>query len=171
MHPDSDLAEPPGQWATLPDPPGPMNPDPPGAGRDEPSGAGGGSASPSPPALTPASFKSKQSAYSAIARALFVSIGGYLNMLLAIDDNDETWLPDGDDQEAIPPPLGRLAARRIPLGDLADNWSDLQDLGMLAVGLAAYAAKGVTGWANGRRERRRRNSASVTSIAPDLPPG
>ncbi len=161
-----DLAAPPG-WGPAPEPiPGRRSPDQPSpaAGED-----GAGSASPTLPPPTPKWSKDKAAAYSAIARALLTALGGYANMLAAADEDDTAWLPDEEDQAAIPPPLGRLTARRIPLGDLAGNYTDLADIGEALVGLAAYIAKSVTATLNARRARRRSQGSAVH--APDLPPG
>jgi hypothetical protein len=160
-------AAPPG-WGPAPEPPpGPRRPDQPSpaAGGDT---AGGPDSPPSSP-RTPVFSKTKAGAYAAIARALLTAIGGYLNMLLAVSDDDDVFLPDEDDQADIPPPLGNLAARNIPLGDAAENWTNIQDIGAALVGLAAYAAKGLTKVFNARRDRRRAERGAT--IAPDLPAG
>src|SRR6266705_5346765 len=126
-------AAPPG-WGSPPEPgPGPRRPDQPSPAACGEDGAAPSWTGTSP--RTPVFSKTKASAYAAIARALLLAVGGYLNMLAARDDEDDVFLPDEEDQAAIPQPLGNLAARRIPLGDLAENYSDLQDIGAAAVGL------------------------------------
>lgn len=148
-------------WASLPDPgPSQYSPDQQDPAPYLPDGEDGG-ASGSRKVLTPASFKSKAAAYAAIARALLAAVGGMANAVGAVDEDDLTWLPDADDNREIPDPLGRLAARRIPLGDVGENFSDLADLGQLAVGLAAYLAKGAAGWVNARRDRRKLRGVAV----------
>jgi len=85
-----------------------------------------------------------------------MAAGGWLNRAAAGDDDDNlAFLPDEDDEKTIPPPLGRLAARRIKLGDGTENLSDLEDIGMAVVGLIAWLAKGSTELIQRRRERKR----------------
>lgn len=172
--PDSDpatgspdeLASPPG-WAAIPDPlPGPASPDPQNIpGRD---GTGGGSGTTPAPILT-ASFKGKAAAYGAIAKTLFIALGGLANQALAASEDDEAFIPDADDLATVPPPVGRLAARRIPLGDGSENFTDLADIGQAAVGIAAWVGKGIASTLQARRERRRRaaRGAAVYDPGPD----
>jgi hypothetical protein len=82
-------------------------------------------------------------------------------MLVAVDADDMAFVTDEDDEATIPPPLGRLAARRIPLGTLAENYTDLQDIGEAAVGLLAWLAKGITLSLSARRERGRASKGAA----------
>jgi hypothetical protein len=163
------LAQPPGWRNPLrmpgqrhPDQPTQPGPEPPSDDAAAAAGSPGATGSPARSPLTPELFKGKAKTFAVIARTLLVAAGGLANSMLAIDEDDETWLPDDDDQRDIPEPLGRLAARRIPLTDKIENLSDVEDLAALAVGVATYAAKGLAGWMNGRREKRRlRNAGTV----------
>jgi hypothetical protein len=150
------LASPPG-WAEVPSPPpSPTRPDqlPPGAVTG-PAKDGAPSGSPGSTPESPRLLASRGKAYAAIARAALMAAGGWLNKLAAIEGiEDESFLPDDDDLADIPPPLGRLAARRIKLGDI-ENLSDIEDVGMALVGIAAWLAKGVSSAWEVRRELRR----------------
>lgn len=163
--PDSPAPEPqtadlPG-WGNLPDPPpGPAAPDVPE----------GGSVPTQARLLTTASFKGKAAAYSAIAKALLTAAGGVINSTVAKHDEDESFLPDADDLHDIPAPIGRLAARRIPIGDGSENFSDLADIGQAVVGILAYTAKGAAASMTARRELRRAAKKGAT-FAPDLDEG
>jgi hypothetical protein len=151
--PEEDLARLPG-FGTAPAPrPSRRAPDPPSPEDGEAAGA----AAPSEPQrpLTPPSFGKQAGAFTAIARALLIAAAGYLNMVTAVDEQDTAFLTDEDDERLIPPPLGRIAARRIKLGQLAENYTDLQDIGEAAVGLLAWLAKGITASLSARRERKR----------------
>ena len=101
----------------------------------------------------PAFFKQRSKSYAKIAGTLLESAGGWLNKIS--DEDSEAFLPDEDDLEMIPPPLGRLAARRLKLGADPEQLSDIEDIGIAAVGVAVWLVKGVnTLWA-ARRERRK----------------
>lgn len=135
-------------------PPGPWNPDPAPAGDGSASASSGASPAPTlTPAELAAAAKGKGKAYAKIAGALLHAIGGYVNMLVAVDADDKAFLPDDDDDETIPPPVGRIAARKIKLGADAENLTDFEDMAMAAIGLAAWAAKGITEHLTARRER------------------
>lgn len=155
--PGEDLVDPPG-WGNPPAeaPNSTRNPDP--AGEDLTSSttgpAGGGGAGSRPGSSTPEFFKSRSKAYGAIAGAAVTAIGGWLNHLAAAHNEDECFLPDDDDLSDIPPPLGRLAARRLRLGDI-ENLSDIEDVGMALVGVTAWLAKGVSAAYTARRELKR----------------
>jgi hypothetical protein len=160
--PDGEIAEAslPGWSPPPPPPPGLRNPDQPqDQGQEPASDSGDGSGSGQTPRLTPASFKKKSSAYATVAEALLVALGGLANKTLTPEEDESTFIPDEDDRRDIAKPLGSLAARRIPLGDAEGSLSDLADLGQLAVGVAVYAAKSLTGWLGSRAERRRRKKA------------
>lgn len=154
--PGPDLAQAPGPMFRAPaDPPGRWNPDPPPPGAD--GSASASSAGDPAPTLTPAELaatvKGKGRAYAKIAKALLHALGGWLNMTLAVDEDDKSFLPDDDDDETVPPPVGRIAARKIKLGADAENLTDIEDIGIAAVGLIAWAAKGITEHLSARRER------------------
>jgi hypothetical protein len=129
-----------------------MNPDPAPGAPDGGSSASNAAADRS----TPASFKGTAGAYAAIGKGLLMAVGGLMNRFAAGDDEDNcAFLPDEDDTRTIPPPLGRLAARRITIGDGSANLSDLEDIGMAVVGVIAWLAKGSTEMIQRRRERKR----------------
>lgn len=101
--------------------------------------------------------RDRAKSYAKIAAALFSAVGGILNGTAerSAGAESDAFLPDDDDMETVPPPIGRLAARRIKLGADPEQLSDLEDLGMAAVGLLAWAAKGVSAMIEARRQRRR----------------
>jgi hypothetical protein len=166
--PDPDLDPLPG-FGPAPAPrPGRRSPDPPSPDHPSPGDGGDGAPAESAPRrpLTPESFGKQAGAFTSIARALLIAVGGYLNMLAAVDADDTAFLTDDDDEAVIPPPLGRIAARRIKLGQLAENYTDLQDIGEAAVGILAWLAKGLTVSLAARRERSRAKKAAT--VARDL---
>lgn len=155
--PGEDLVDPPG-WGVPPPgaPSSTRNPDPSGPDLTSTTAApaGGGAGSSSPGSSTPEFFKSRSKAYGAIAGAALKAAGGWLNRIAAAHVEDECFLPDDDDLADVPPPLGRLAARRLRLGDV-ENLSDIEDVGMAVVGLVAWLAKGFSAAYDARREMRR----------------
>jgi hypothetical protein len=131
----------------IPDPlPGPANPDP------RPDGAASVSSGPAAPTRIEIP-KARVKSYSGIAKGLLHALGGLVNRAVAVDEDDTAFLPDDDDDATIPPPLGRLAARRVPIGKDGDDFSDIEDIAMSVIGLLAWAAKGLTDHLNARRER------------------
>lgn len=140
--------------------PGPLRPDPfdpesttRPVGRDE-LADNGGSGSWTSTSSIPDLFKSRAKSYAAIAKALMQAVGGWANRMSGEEDSG-AFLPDADDLSDIPPPLGRLAARRIKFGADPSQLRDIEDIGMAAVGMLAWFAKGITATINARRERRR----------------
>lgn len=99
-------------------------------------------------------IKKRAESYAKIAGTLLKAVGGYLNAASGETDS-EAFLPDDDDLADIPPPLGRLAARRIKLGADPDQMSDIEDIGMAAVGIGIWLVKGLSAMLDARRERRR----------------
>lgn len=142
--------------------PGPDNPDPlddaettstrtTGAAAAAASGSSG-----QEPASIQALFKGRAKSYAKVAGTLFKAVGGLLNNAATPDGwESEAFLPDEDDEETVPPPLGRIAARRIKIGANPDQLTDLEDIGIAAVGLLVWAAKGIAAVAEARRERRK----------------
>ena len=154
----SHLASLPGQWRTrnLPDP----DPDPETEAEtsrpDDSPAAAAGSRSSTQPASIQAFFKGRAKSYAKIAEVLFTAVGGALNAAAQRELADTAaWLPDEDDLETVPPPLGRIAARRLKVGADPSQLSDIEDIGMAAVGLIAWAAKGVSAVFAERRARRK----------------
>jgi len=141
--------------------PGPGNPDPLPATEDSgraTAAAGDGSGSSGhETASIQAFFKGRAKSYAKIAGTLFKAVGGLLNSAAAEASGTDTdaWLPDEEDLDTVPPPLGRIAARRIKFGADPAQLSDVEDIGMAAVGLLMWAAKGVAAVAEARRQRRR----------------
>ena len=150
-----------GRAPTLPTPgPGP-DPDPETASARATSAAGDetGDASQSTgqKASIPGFFKGRAKSYGKIAEVLFQAVGGMLNAAVQREFNAPTdaWLPDEEDLGTVPPPLGRIAARRLKIGVDPSQLSDIEDIGMAAVGLLAWAAKGVSAVFAERRARRK----------------
>jgi hypothetical protein len=112
-------------------------------------------------APSPRLLASRGKAYTAIARTALQAAGGWLNKLSAVHDEDDSFIPDDDDLADIPPPLGRLAARRLRVGENIENLSDLEDIGMAAIGLVAWLAKGVSSAWETRRAIRRAMAAAA----------
>lgn len=151
----------PGFLASLPGFRAPRVPPPSLANPDEPippqAGAAaaddGGRASSGTATSIPAFFKQRAKSFAKVAETLLNATGGWLNKIS--DEDSEAFIPDEDDADMIPPPLGRLAARRLKLGADPDQLSDLEDIGMAAVGIAVWLAKGFTTLWEAKRERRR----------------
>lgn len=131
--------------------PGAMNPDLPPPVDDE--HQGDGRAPNGQPAFIPAFFKQRAKSYAKIAETLLTAAGGLLNARSGTDS--DAFLPDDEDTETIPPPIGRLMARRIKIGADPEQLTDIEDIGIAAVGLVMWAAKGLTMLWEERRERRR----------------
>lgn len=149
------------QFRQLPPPPTPID-DPPADSPPTPGGAPGGAQAAGTAGTgisTPEFFKSRAKSYAKIAEALLAAAGGWLNMASGEPDSG-AFLPDDDDEATIPPPLGRIAARRIKIGD-PGNLTDIEDIGMAAVGLGVWLAKGITAMLSARRERRRAAAGAV----------
>jgi hypothetical protein len=163
----TDLAAAPGPgFAPIPDPlPGPGNPDQLPSGTTD--SASSGLRAPTRIDIP----KAKGQAYAKIAKGLLHAVGGLINRAIAVDDDDVSFLADEDDDETIPPPLGRLAARRVPIGKDGEDFSDVEDIGQALVGLIAWAVKGVTDHLQARNERGRRKPVRGTVLAPDMDPG
>jgi hypothetical protein len=124
---------------------------------------------PSPPQLPIPPGRAK--AYQQIAKTGLAAIAGLLNRAIQVDDDDEAFLPDDDDEATIPPPAGRLMARRVPLGKSGDDFSELEDIGMLLVGLVAWGLKGVSDHYQAVRARgpkgKRKDSPGFEPTHPD----
>ena len=156
---DPDLIATPG-WGAAPAPPpsSATNPDPLGEAMTSTPGEPGDDSAQrasSIPASTDRAWLGKRSkAYAAIAGALLQTVGGMLNHAVALHSEDESFIPDDEDMEDIPPPLGRIAARRMKLGAV-ENLSDIEDIGMAVVGVTAWVAKGLSEAFRHRREARR----------------
>lgn len=133
--------------------PGMGNPDPAPEADDHQGAAAASASKGQQTASIPAFFKQRAKSYAKIAETLLTAAGGLLNAQSREDS--EAFIPDDDDRETIPPPIGRLMARRIKLGADPDQLSDIEDLGMAAVGVAMWLAKGVTTVWEARRARRR----------------
>jgi hypothetical protein len=141
-------------------PPGPDNPDPAPAGMttaaaDEHQGAGGKGKQDT--ARIQGFIKRRAESYAKIAGVLLKAVGGYLNAASG-EIESEAFLPDDDDLADIPPPLGRLAARRFKLGADPDQLSDIEDIGMAAVGIGVWFVKGFAALLEARREKKRAES-------------
>jgi hypothetical protein len=122
---------------------------------DEPAAAAAARSSSGTPTSIQAFFKQRAKSYQHIAETLFKAIGGLLNARTVDGEISEAFLPDDDDLETVGPPLGRLAARRIKIGADPAQLTDVEDLGIAAVGLAAWLGKGITAALEARRARKR----------------
>lgn len=153
----------PGLPGFAPLPPGRANPDPaapgsqpaPAAAEDD--GGGSGSSGGIRDRIPIRGLRSGP--YEAIARGLLRAAGGLLNSRIQVDKDDASFIPDDDDDKTIPPPLGRIAARHLPIGGTAEL-SELEDIGAAAVGLLAWAAKGLVSMWEARRDERRVKKAA-----------
>lgn len=148
------MASLPGQWQarSLPDPEPETMSDTPG----DPPGDGAASRSGGQPASIQAFFKGRARSYAKIAEVLFSAVGGALNAAAQRElEGTAAWLPDEDDLDTVPPPLGRIAARRIKVGADPAQLTDIEDMGIVAVGLLAWAAKGVSAVFAGRKQKKR----------------
>jgi hypothetical protein len=98
--------------------------------------------------------RERAKSYAKIAGTLMRALGGYLNTMSGEPESD-AFIPDEDDDETIPPPLGRLAARRVKLGADPEQLSDVEDIAQAAIGTLVWLAKGATALFEARRARRR----------------
>jgi len=133
--------------------PGTGNPDPAPPVDEHQDDGRAAAASPEQRTSIQAFFKQRAKSYAKIAETLLSAAGGLLNTRAGEDC--DAFLPDEEDRETIPPPVGRLMARRIKIGADPDQLSDIEDLGMAAVGVAIWLAKGMTALWDARRARRR----------------
>ena len=111
------------------------------------SGTGGSGGSTSPKGFR----KASAAFYGRLCQALLAAASGVVNLSLRQDDDDTTWLMDPMEAAGIGEPLGRIAARQIPLpvGEgTASNLSDALDAGVV---LAMYLTRSL-----GERAIRRR---------------
>ena len=129
-----------------------------GAGSDfeEPTRRGGSTASSrdGERAPNPLAARGRAAAFAKIAAAGFAALSGVLNDRLAVDEQDETWLADDEDLDAVGNPAGRLISRKLPIPEGTDT-SDLADAIEIAIAAAGYVAKNTREWVRGLRERRR----------------
>lgn len=138
---------------------------------DVPAGeTGDGSApsgTPTPPATDPAAdkklFGSKSKTFATIAEAGLEALGGILNGFLAAGPEDPVFLPDDDDLNTVPPPLGRIIARRVKMSE-DTNLSEAADMMTAGIGLAAWLAKGLIGLAQARLARRHPAAAPAGAV-------
>lgn len=164
------LAPSPG-FAPLPaPPPGPANPDPPTSSRPPGDDAGDGAAVTGAPRFTTVStdqralFRGRAKTFGKLAETTFKAIGGLLNKILATGDDDGCFLPDEDDLKTVPPPIGRLAARRVDLPVDGENLSDAEDLIAAVIAVVAWAIKGVVDMLAARRDARRAVAGAAVHV-------
>lgn len=105
-------------------------------------------------APNPLAARGRAAAFAKLAAAGIAALSAVLNDRLAVDEEDETWLADEEDMDAIGQPAGRLIARKLPLPEGTDT-SDLADAIEIAIGAAGYVAKNTREWIRGLREKRR----------------
>lgn len=112
-------------------------------------------------APNPLQARGRAAAFAKLAAAGVAAVSAVLNNRLAVDDEDETWLADREDMDAIGKPAGRLISRKLPLPEGTDT-NDLADAIEIAIGAAGYLAKNTQEWVRSLRERRRaRGGAAV----------
>lgn len=107
-------------------------------------------------------------AYRQLVAVLFRAVGGLLHSRFAVVEDSDEFLPDAQDEAAITPPLGRIAARHSPI-DAGENVSDIADLIEAAVGTAFYALKNLTKRAALRRMRKRQEKVQPPAPVEDIP--
>lgn len=114
------------------------------------------------PKLTPA----RSAPYEAIARGGLQALGGFLNSRLALrdDPDDMSFIPDVDDEKHVPPPVGRIMARRVPVDISRADLTDLEDMAAAAVTLAAWAIKGLSSMWRARSDRRRAAAGAQAGV-------
>lgn len=99
--------------------------------------------------------------YTEAAAATVNAVGGVLNSAVALDEEDDIWLPTDEETDQIAEPLGRIAARHIPTpgGDMDPG--DVADAIAIGVGLVVYAIRNLNQAFRRRRDRRRLLQAQV----------
>ncbi len=107
-----------------------------------------------------------------LARGAVIAGGDALHELLARDEAAaavELWKADEEDAAAIGDPLGRIAARHNPLGEvMGDN--DTADGIEAMVGLGVYLVKQFSRWRAARSLRRAAVLAAESAAAPEEAP-
>lgn len=104
--------------------------------------------------LDPATLKQRSKVFAPLAGAAFAMVTGLVNWRLRIDEEDTTWLADGDDVKAVGTPAGRLIARHSPLPD-GEETSDVVDAIELALAGAGYVMKNLMKRVDEVQRRRR----------------
>jgi len=133
------------------------SPDPEGAGESGYAAPtkGAGSTGSSPLAgVNPLQERLRAKAFGQLAEAAFAAVSALLNVRLRLDEEDETWLADGDDLKGVGAPAGRIIARHAPLPD-GTNAGDLSDGIGIAIAATAYLIKNTRARAGALRMRRR----------------
>jgi len=102
----------------------------------------------------PLQARGRAAVFTKLAAAGFAALSAILNDRLAVDEQDETWLADDDDLDAVGKPAGRLIARKLPLPEGTDT-NDLADAIEIAIGVAGYVAANTREWVKSVRLRRR----------------
>lgn len=109
-----------------------------------PGAASESTGSPTPPGTDPAAdrklFANKATTFTTIAGAGLEAIGGLLNIVAGA--GTPAFIPDEDDMASVPPPVGRILARRVKTSEDA-NLSETADMIAAGIGLAAWLAKGL----------------------------
>jgi len=143
------------------------------AGTSEPGDGPGPSGAPTPPGTddddrTPAEdrklFAGKAATFRTIARTGLQAVGGLLNGVAG--QGTAAFLADEDDLATIPPPIGRIIARRVHVDDDA-NLSEAADMFAAGIGLVAWLAKGVIEIAEARLAARRGKTVPGQVVKPE----
>lgn len=92
------------------------------------------------------------------ATTVFHGIGEALNGIAAEDDEDDVFLPTGEEAGGVGEAAARLMARRIPdLPGKGADASDIADVIAIVVHLGVYAARSLATWLP-RRGRRKKQA-------------
>lgn len=108
----------------------------------------------------PKGFRKASAAfYGTLCKALLAAASGIANMSLRQDEDDHTWLMQPDEVTGIGEPLGRIAARKVPLPMGEGTASDLSDALEAGVVLAMYVTRSL-----GERAERRRGPQALNPM-------
>src|SRR5258708_14836948 len=141
----------------------------PGTGRrarpaesEPPAEAAGSSGTPTPPGTDspPANerklFGAKSRTFKTIAEAGLEAGGGLLN--ITAGTGTDAFIPDEDDLATVPPPVGRIIARRVSMSE-DTNLSEAADMITAGIGLFAWLLKGLILVAQARLAARKNPAA------------
>lgn len=101
-------------------------------------------------------------AFAGVVTVALVAVGTFLHNRMTPGDDNDVWLPDEQDAEAIASPLGSLAARRAPIEK--GEASDIADALTALVGAAGYALKNVERMREWRAWKRQQAGGLTTDV-------
>lgn len=158
-------------FAPLPaPPPGPANPDPPMGPRPQGDVAGDGAEAGTAPRSTTVStdqrvlFRGRAKTFQRLFEMAFKAVGGLANRALAAGEDDGCFLPDDEDLKTVPPPIARVAARRVELPVDGENLSDAEDLIAAAIAFGVWLVKGLVDMFEARRDARRAKPGADVAV-------